>query len=33
VDEARLPMDRWVDEDGGVPFEAAALLLVTRATS
>jgi hypothetical protein len=31
VNEARLAMDRWVDEGGRVPFEAAALLRVTRA--
>jgi hypothetical protein len=32
VNEARLPMDHWVDEGGRVPFEATALPLVTRAT-
>jgi hypothetical protein len=26
VNEARLAMDRWVDEGGRVPFEATALL-------
>lgn len=26
VNEARLAMDRWVDEGGRVPFEAAALM-------
>jgi hypothetical protein len=33
VNEARLAMDRWVDEGGRVPFEAAALLRVTPATA
>ena len=32
VTEARLAMDRWVDEGGRVPFEAAALLRATQAT-
>ena len=32
VNGARLAMDRRVDEGGRVPSEAAALLLVTRAT-
>ena len=32
VNEARLAMDRWVDEGGRVPFEAAALLRATQAT-
>jgi hypothetical protein len=27
--QARLDMDRWVDEGGSVPFEAAALLRAT----
>jgi hypothetical protein len=27
--EARLNMDRWIDERGMVPFEAAALLRAT----
>ena len=31
VNEARLAMDRWVDEGGRVPFEAAAVLRATRA--
>jgi hypothetical protein len=29
VAQARLDMDRWVDEGGPVPFEAAALLRTT----
>jgi hypothetical protein len=29
VAQARLDMDRWVDEGGRVPFEAAALLRTT----
>jgi hypothetical protein len=32
VNEARLAIDRWVDEGGRVPFEAAAVLRATRAT-
>jgi hypothetical protein len=31
VNEARLAIDRWVDEGGRVPFEAAAVLRATRA--
>jgi hypothetical protein len=32
VTDARLAMDRWVDEGGRVPFEAAAVLRAARAT-
>ena len=32
MNEARLAMDRWVNEGGPVPFEASALLRATPAT-
>jgi hypothetical protein len=32
VKESRAAMDRWVDEGGRVPFEAAAVLRATPAT-